>query len=392
MRMGSVLYMKRLVRESLPSQQVPQTELSSDSATALISLSQPAALLEILGEPVLHRLVEVLRRGQVETIFLVVDECFRNHQAVRSLTSERVHLLSGPSQTLPSMVETAVKHCADLGSQNVVVMDTSAYIELDVSNFVHEHHKAGQKITVAYDEAGPLHIAMVNSADADMAATWMQRSFIYPQHTSRYQHRAYVNRLQTGQDLRQLAKDALHHRCRIRPNGDEIRPGVWVANTAHIHPSARLTGPAYLGPNSRLRSGVMVTDCSTIERNCIVERGTLVNDSSILSGTYVGVCLDLAHAVVHQNRLMDVERNVGIEMADSLIGATSASRKNLVPGLWATVANKSGDSLRSVRGKFRSLLPKSDPAVAVVPSRIAYSPAKSWGSLKSFSGTDSTGI
>ena len=65
------------------------------------------------------------------------------------------------------------------------------------------------------------------------------------------------------------------------------------------------------------------------------------NDSTILSGTYVGVCLDLAHAVVHQNCLMDVQRNVGIEMADSLIGATSASRRNLVPGLWATVASMS---------------------------------------------------
>ena len=393
MRLGSVLYVKRSVGEGLPSQEAPSTELPSDLATALISLSpQPAALLEVLGEPVLHRVVEVLRRGQVETIFLVVDEHFRNHQAIRSLTAQRVHILSGPAQVLPSMVETAVKRCADLGSQNVIVMDTSAYLELDVNDFVQEHHKAGQKITVAYDEGGPLHTAMVNGADGDIAATWMQRSFIYPQHTARYQHRAYVNRLQTAQDLRKLAKDALQHRCRIRPNGDELQPGVWVANTAHIHPSARLAGPAYLGPNSRLRSGVMVADCSTIERNCIVERGTLVNDSTILSGTYVGVCLDLAHVVVHQNCLMDVQRNVGIEMADSLIGATSASRKNLVPGLWATVASMSGDSLRGVRSKFRSLLPKSDPAAAVVPGRIAYSPAKSWSSLKSFSSTDSTGI
>ena len=82
------------------------------------------------------------------------------------------------------MVETAVKRCADLGSQNVIAMDTSAYIELDVNDFVQEHHKAGQKITVAYDEGGPLHAAMVNGADGDIAATWMQRSFIYP-HTPR---------------------------------------------------------------------------------------------------------------------------------------------------------------------------------------------------------------
>jgi hypothetical protein len=52
----------------------------------------------------------------------------------------------------------------------------------------------------------------------------------------------------------------------------------------------------------------------------------------------------------------------------------------------------SGDSLRGVRSKFRSLLPKTDPAAAVVPGRIAYSPAKSWSSWKSFSSTDSTGI
>lgn len=385
--------MKGSMEGDFPSPEVPHREPLKCSPTALSSLSsQATALLEILGEPVLHRLVEVLRRGQVETIFLVVDDRYRDHEAVRSLKSQRVQILAAPAQALPSLVEIAVKRCADYGAQNVILMETSAYVELDVNDLVHEHQSGGQQITVAYDEFGPLQVAIVNSADREVAATWTERKFLYPQHTARYLHRAYVNRLENARDLRQLAKDALQHRCRIRPNGEEVRPGVWVANSAHVHSTARLIGPAYLGPNSRLRSGAMVTNCSAVERNCIVERGTLVNDSSILCGTYVGIYLDLSHAVVNQNRLADVQRNVGIEIGDSLIGSTSLSTKNIAPGLWASVTSKGGSSVRSVRGTFRTLLPKRAPGPAPAPSRVAYAPAKTWGSLKSFSGSDSTSI
>jgi hypothetical protein len=184
----------------------------------------------------------------------------------------------------------------------------------------------------------------------------------------------------------------LQHRCRIRPNGEEVRPGVWVAKTAYLHPSAKLVGPAYLGPNSRVRSGALISDCSTVERDCIVERGTVVKDSSILSGTYVGVGLDVWRAVINKSKLVDVQRNVGIDIVDSLLGASFLSPKKLVPGLWASMAYKGGSSLRTMRGKFRALVPKRDPVPVTAPARLTYVPAESWGTLKQLSRTDSNSI
>lgn len=362
-------------------------------ATSLSSISpEPAALLEILGEPILHRMVEVLRRGNVELIYLVVDEIFRGSEVVDRLSRERIRILSAPAKGLGTLIETAVKRCSEHAVENVVLMGASAYLELDVKDFLQVHQAGNQRVTLAYDESGSLPVALLSSAEPELAPSLFERNLLFPQPTARYLHRGYVNRLKNAQDLRLLAQDGLQHRCRIRPNGEEVRPGVWVASTAYLHPSARLVGPAYLGPNSRVRSGAVVSDCSTVERDCIVERGTLVKDSSILGGTYVGVGLDVSHSVVRQSRLVDVQRNVGIDIVDSLIGASSLSPKRLVPALWASMANKGGSSLRTMRGKFRTLVPKRDPAPVAAPARLTYVPAESWGTMKQLSRTDSNSI
>ena len=385
--------MKGSVGEEIAPSQASGAESLQKPATSLASLSsEPAALLEILGEPILHRMVEVLRRGNVELIYLVVDEVFRDSDAVRKLSRERVQVLSGPAKSLPALIEKAVKRCSEHAVENVVLMEASAYIELDVKDFLQVHQFGNQRMTLAHDEFGPLPVALVSSSEPELASSLFQRTLLFPQPTARYLHQGYVNRLQTAQDLRRLAQDGLQHRCRIRPNGEEVRPGIWVAKSAYLHPSAQLVGPAYVGPNSRARSGVVISDCSTIERDSIVERGTVVRDSSILSGTYVGVGLDVSRAVVKQNKLIDVQRNVGIDILDSLLGASFLSPKKLVPGLWASMAYKGGSSLSSLRGKFRALVPKRNPVAVTGPARLAYMPAESWGTMKQLSRTDSNSI
>src|ERR1700712_2929145 len=105
MSVGSVLFMKGSSGEDNSPDGCPK----SGSPERLSSLSsEPSALLEILGEPILHRIVEVLRRADVSPIYLVVDQTFRDHEVVRRLRRERIEVLSGSAENLPGLVERAV--------------------------------------------------------------------------------------------------------------------------------------------------------------------------------------------------------------------------------------------------------------------------------------------
>ena len=56
-----------------------------------------------------------------------------------------------------------------------------------------------------------------------------------------------------------------------------------------------------------------------MESDCQVDYGTVVEDSSILSNSYVGIGLDLSHSVVDGNNLLNLERNVTLEIADPCV-------------------------------------------------------------------------
>jgi anti-sigma B factor antagonist len=60
-----------------------------------------------------------------------------------------------------------------------------------------------------------------------------------------------------------------------------------------------------------------VTRFSSIERDCCVDCGTVVEDSSILANTNVGIWLDVCHAVVSGNKLLSLGRDVAVEIFDA---------------------------------------------------------------------------
>ena len=144
-----------------------------------------------------------------------------------------------------------------------------------------------------------------------------------------YTHRQYANRLSTPLDLRRLTQDALLQRCAIRPNGNEVRPGVWIAPSARLHPRARVVTPSYIGADTRLRSGVVITRGTNIEHHCEVDRGSVVENATILPHTYLGSSLDIAHSIVNRNAMVDVRQAIEVEISDrSLIGSTSPLPKS----------------------------------------------------------------
>lgn len=78
----------------------------------------------------------------------------------------------------------------------------------------------------------------------------------------------------------------------------------------------------------------LITRHSSIEKNCCVNYGTVVEDSSILQNTEIGICLDVCHAIANGNRLLSQDRDVVIEISDPTV-----MRSNNLPGTTVTARN-----------------------------------------------------
>jgi tetrahydrodipicolinate N-succinyltransferase len=202
----------------------------------------------------------------------------------------------------------------DSGIEIALVMGASAYAEIDTHDVLQFHQQQHDAVTRAFDTRGPIDFWVVDTARLADGTDLL--TALASEDTGRYALCGYVNRLEHVRDLRRLAIDSLSSRCRLRPLGVETRPGLWIDEGAQVHRKARIVAPAYLGRGSRIDEQCLITRCSNVESNSEVDFGTAVEDSSILSNSYVGIGLDLTHSVVDGSRLFNLQRDVSVDIVD----------------------------------------------------------------------------
>lgn len=274
--------------------------------------STPLACVELLGRSVVGRLIDELGRAEVGTTSVLVDASFAPRQ-VGFDSSANVTLSASEDPW-----EMAAKKLAeDAETETILVTRATAYVEFDLGDFLQFHREQRKAVTQAFDHEGPLDLWVIDRAavtNGESLQTILQRS-----KPARYSVRGYVNRLEHPRDLRRLVVDGLTSRCRLRPQATEIRPGVWIDESAQVNRDARIVAPAYIGRGSRVEAQCLITRCSNVESNCQVDYGTVVEDSSILANSYVGIGLDLSHSIVDGNNLLNLERSVTLEIADPCV-------------------------------------------------------------------------
>jgi tetrahydrodipicolinate N-succinyltransferase len=274
----------------------------------------PLACVEVLGRSLTGRLVDELRRAEVDAISVFADATIAPRNAgVDSSANVALYAAEDPwdmaAQKLADYAETEI--------EAILVMRGSAYVEFDLTDFLQSHREQGRAVTRAFNHEGPLDIWIIDKvrlAEGDDMLTIL-RTY----NPARYGVRGYVNRLEHPRDLRRLVVDGLTSRCRFHPLASEIRPGVWIDEGAQVNRDARIVAPAFIGRGSRVEAQCLITRCSNIESNCQVDYGTVMEDSSILSNTYIGIGLDLSHSIVDGSNLLNLERNVTLEIADPCV-------------------------------------------------------------------------
>lgn len=280
-------------------------------ATADASQDQPGAglaMVEVLGRSVVARLAGELRRAGIEEISMFGNDMSGDEPDGSNLAS---------TEEVWSRAIRQWETSRQNGAEAILVMRLGAYIEVDFKDALLFHFEHGRAITRAFDHEEPLDFWVIDPAgiseETDLLSALNQ---IDP---ARYLVRGYVNRLEHPRDLRRLVVDALTSRCSLRPLGKEVRPGVWQDETAQVHRDARVVAPVFIGRGSAIGEQCLITRCSSVESDCQIDYGTVVEDSSILSNTYVGIGLDLSHSIVDGSNLLNLERGVALEITDPCV-------------------------------------------------------------------------
>ncbi|HEY6768826.1 MAG TPA: hypothetical protein VI386_29065 [Candidatus Sulfotelmatobacter sp.] len=273
----------------------------------------PLECLEILGKSMLERQIERFMESDPAVITVLVKSGTRI--PVNSCpVPENVKIRR--ADDLWFATSMALREYCEIGVQQTIIANADTYTECDILDLVYFHQESRRVVTGTSDSVGPLGLWV---ADCDKARVEPLDFLLGPPRleSSSYFVWNYTHRLKTLADVRKLVVDSLQRRCAVRPAAPEVRPGVFIAEGAQVHKRARIVAPAFVGRDSRIREDALITRCSNIESDCYIDCSTAVEDSSILSNTYVGLCLDVAHSVVQGDLLLNVQRNVELRIVDA---------------------------------------------------------------------------
>lgn len=322
-------------------------------------LEKPLACLEIAGRSIAERMVQRFVAAGVEDVSVLATSNDEMPEFRDSFGTAIVHV--EVVKDINSAIQRKLIEFCNAELDHSFICSASAYAETDLLDFFYFHREARQATTQAFDRHGALALWI---ADCTAASASTFDALLVPSQPPRatYFIREYVNRITHPRDLRQFAEDSLRGRCESRPSGKQVRPGVWMDEKAEVHRKARIVAPAYIGRGSEIKPDAVITRFSTIEKDCCVDCGTVVEDSSILANTNVGIWLDVCYAVVSGNKLFSLGRDAAIEISDTSImrrgsGCATNSRAERNKPEMASAGNKRAKSIKNVFKKERSAAP-----------------------------------
>jgi NDP-sugar pyrophosphorylase family protein len=281
----------------------------------------PIACAEVLGQPIIARVAENLRRSGIEAVMAFGTRSGQPLTSDEACSEEAVaHQDSGTTPTWMaeawSRVEKRRASRQDRSSA-VLIVRVGAYAEFDPIDMLRCHQAGGDVVTRAFDDQGPLDIWMADASRFEERNETL--TALRATKAAQYEVRGYVNRLESPRDLRRLAVDGFQSRCWMRPSGSELRPGVWIGEGVQVERTARIVAPAFIGRGVRIADECLITRCSNVEGNSEIDFGTIIEDSSILANSYVGIGLEVTHSIVDGNNLLNLHHDVRLLITDPVV-------------------------------------------------------------------------
>jgi len=279
--------------------------------SARFQRQRPLASEQVLGGSVLGRVVENLESAGIDPIALIGN---------RSLSHDGVQKRGVASNPRSRLWQEATEKLAGLSEQKldaILILTVGAYVEFRPAEILEFYGELNEPVVRASDPQGKLNLWVIDPAKIPAHIGLM--NYLQATKAAPYSVQGYVNRLESPGDLRRLVVDSLNCRCNFKPDAVEVKPGIWMGQGSQVERTARLVAPVFIGRGAKVEGQCLVTRASNIESNSQVDYGTVVEDSSVLSNTYVGIGLDLSHSIADGNHLLNLERGIVLEISDPVV-------------------------------------------------------------------------
>jgi hypothetical protein len=280
-----------------------------------LSGGAPLSTVDVLGRSLVLRIADRLIRYGVNTVYVVGNvERLKNAADVPA----EVEFVAAGENGLWRECEAVFGIATQNGAETLLVQRVGPYLEVDYDDVIAFHLDRRNRVTLVKDREGESLDIFCVSASRRNDAAYLFRHQLQESRTPSvaYRYTGHRNPMLSGADLRRLTIDAFEGTVEVHPSGRQIRPGVWVGEGSRIERGARVLAPAFIGSHAVVHPAAVVTRFSSVEHHAEVDCGTVVEDANVLPYTYIGAALDVAHAVVGNQRLLNLPRNVEIEIAD----------------------------------------------------------------------------
>jgi mannose-1-phosphate guanylyltransferase/phosphomannomutase len=296
-----------------------------------LTSSRPKPLVPVANKPVMHHIVDLLRRHGfteiVSTLHYLADEIenFFGDGSEFGVTMEYV------VEDTPMGTAGAVKLAQSLlDAERFVIVSGDALTDIDLSELLAAHVRNGALATIALRRvANPLEFGVVVTGEDGRITRFLEKPSwgevfsdtintgiyvlergifeymdagknydfskdIFPLmlHDGRalYGHvtDAYWSDIGNLQQYQQANYDALRRTVRLEMPGVEIRPGVWVEENARISADAHVHGPVCIGRGATIERGAVVEELTALGASSIVGANARLHRTIGWEGVYVG--------------------------------------------------------------------------------------------------------
>ena len=311
-----------------------------------LTLRRPKAIVPILSQPFLSTQFALLRRAGITDIILCLASLPRRVEAAYGDGAAFGVSLRYAIEPEPLGTAGALRRLRAMLTEPFVCLNGDVLTDLDVRNLVETHERAQALLTLtvarvedaagygavriaAGEEGGPPRVigfeekvragtpGRISVGIYVMAPDVLDRIpkgraasleyEVFPSLASdgtgeesrvaAHRHQGYFSDIGTLSRYHAAHRDALEGGIRIPGVGTPNPGGVIVDETASIHPDARLTGPAFLGPGAQVLPGARIGPYAVLGRRVRIEANAAVRDSILWADTRIGESAEISRTI-----------------------------------------------------------------------------------------------
>lgn len=332
-----------------------------------LTSSLPKPLAPVANKPVMHHIVDLLRRhgvtDVVATLHYLADEIENYFADGAEFGISMAYVVEDTPLGTAGAVKLAQRL---LGSERFLVVSGDALTDINLSELVAFHERSGASVTIALQRvSNPLEFGVVVTDERGRITRFLEKPswgeifsdtintgiyvlepeiFDYMENGKNYDFSrdlfplmlrdgkpiyghvidGYWSDIGNLQQYLQANYDALSGAVRVEIPGTQVHPGVWIDEDCRISPGAQLHGPIAIGRNVTIGAGAVIEELTTVGASSIVAENARLHRTVAWDDVYVGEGSNLTGCTL-ANRVIVKDRVTVMEGAVIGRGSTLGS-------------------------------------------------------------------